>query len=230
MQLSACGSLRRAASGGTERHLSDSKHFLTGNISVGHLNSGPRNSHRRQRSHQLCVRSFQRGSSASQERASAPSPPPRRASAPDSTPAKSGTPKRSPTAAQPRNGLSFKSAKRGGDAALVNNIAPVTIRARAAWRMLGRGRRSPSLDRQSIGAAARSTSRSAPAKPASPVTGRPGTRGAADAAAVAAAGAALAPFPRLLRRAEGLHKPVGLVLASAHVLFTACALTGDHRP
>lgn len=29
------------------------------------------------------------------------------------------------------------------------------------------------------------------------------------------------------RQADGLHKPFGLVFASAHVLGTACALTGE---
>ncbi len=46
--------------------------------------------------------------------------------------------------------------------------------------------------------------------------------------AVEAAAAATVPvrLQQMWRQADGLHKPFGLVFASAHVLGTACALTG----
>jgi len=45
---------------------------------------------------------------------------------------------------------------------------------------------------------------------------------------VEAAAAATVPvrLQEMWRQADGLHKPFGLVFASAHVLGTACALTG----
>ena len=135
--------------------------------------------------------------------------------------------------------------QRGGSAAYANNISPVPTRARAAWRMLGRGRRSASLDRESFEAAAKTAaakaaSRNSTATAAPPVAGTlpakviASVAAAADAAAEAGAASAPvvaeavpAPFPELLRRTKGLHKPVGLVFASAHLLGTACALSGE---
>lgn len=226
MQLSCCDGLRGTGSALEKRRGSDKARLLTGKLSVGQL-YGPRQNQRRQRLQQLCVRAVQRAPSARQERSSAPKPPLGRASARDSS---KGATTRSPTGMRLGVGPVSQGTKPAGDAAGVNNIAPAAVRARAAWRMLGRGlRRDPeSVEAAAQDAAARAFSRSNRFTAAAQLTGKPGARSAADAAATA--GAALAPLPDLMRRAEGLHKPVGLVLASAHVLFTACSLTGDLNP
>ena len=58
------------------------------------------------------------------------------------------------------------------------------------------------------------------------------TEDAASAAEEAVESVAAATIPlrlqELWRQADGLHKPFGLVFASAHILGTACALTGAH--
>ena len=204
------------------RSLSDSEQRLTGTRRVHELYAKRRH-HTRQRLDRFIVSSYQETSPSRQDRSTLP-PPSSKGS--EQYNGSQGISKGTTILTQRRESPLTKPSQRSSNSTEVaNNIAPVTVRTGAPWRKLGRSSQTPSVYKVSIQTATEEAANQAVVR-SSPVKLTVQLPRKVKELSPAVAEGALAPFPSLLRSWEGLHKPVGLVLASAHVLFTACALTG----